>query len=63
MLSVSKTVPSVFHARNGGSTGANGPGMRSTLERIHIGRRFRNDTERLEKPFETYMKITTEAPV
>ena len=45
MLSVSKTVPSVAYARNGGSTGANGPGMRSTLERIHIGRRFKNDTE------------------
>ena len=27
------------------------------LERIHIGRRFRNDTERLEKLFEMYAKI------
>jgi hypothetical protein len=29
------------------------------LERIYIGRRFRNDTERLEKLFELYTKITT----
>lgn len=28
------------------------------LERIHIGRRFRNDTERLEKLFELYTKMT-----
>ena len=28
------------------------------LERIYIGRRFRNDTERLEKLFEMYMKLT-----
>lgn len=28
------------------------------LERIYIGRRFRNDTERLEKLFEMYMKMT-----
>lgn len=27
-----------------------------TLERIYIGRRFRNDTERLEKLFELYTK-------
>jgi hypothetical protein len=26
------------------------------LERIYIGRRFRNDTERLEKLFELYTK-------
>jgi hypothetical protein len=33
-----------------------------TLERIYIGRRFKNDTERLEKLFELYTKmITTEA--
>ena len=30
-----------------------------TLERIYIGRRFRNDTERLEKLFELYTKMTT----
>ncbi|MBM97046.1 MAG: lactate dehydrogenase [Oceanospirillaceae bacterium] len=30
------------------------------LERIYIGRRFRNDTERLEKLFELYTKITAE---
>ena len=29
------------------------------LERIYIGRRFRNDTERLEKLFEMYTKMTT----
>jgi hypothetical protein len=29
------------------------------LERIYIGRRFRNDTERLEKLFELYNKMTT----
>ena len=28
------------------------------LERIYIGRRFRNDTERLEKLFEMYTKMT-----
>ena len=28
------------------------------LERIYIGRRFRNDTERLEKLFEMYAKVT-----
>ena len=31
------------------------------LERIYIGRRFRNDTERLEKLFELYTKMTTKA--
>lgn len=29
------------------------------LERIYIGRRFKNDTERLEKLFEMYTKMTT----
>jgi hypothetical protein len=28
------------------------------LERIYIGRRFRNDTERLEKLFELYTRMT-----
>ena len=32
-----------------------------TLERIYIGRRFRNDTERLEKLFEMYTKMTAKA--
>ena len=32
------------------------------LERIYIGRRFRNDTERLEKLFELYTKMTSNAP-
>jgi hypothetical protein len=31
------------------------------LERIYIGRRFKNDTERLEKLFELYTKITASA--
>ena len=29
-----------------------------TLERVHIGRRFKNDTEQLEKPFEMYTEMT-----
>ena len=32
------------------------------LERIYIGRRFRNDTERLEKLFEIYTKLAAEKP-
>ena len=32
------------------------------LERIYIGRRFKNDTERLEKLFELYTKMTQAAP-
>ena len=31
------------------------------LERIYIGRRFKNDTERLEKLFEFYTKMTAKA--
>lgn len=31
------------------------------LERIYIGRRFKNDTERLEKLFDLYTKMTTKA--
>ena len=30
-----------------------------TLERIYIGRRFKNDTERLEKLFDMYTQMTT----
>ena len=33
------------------------------LERIYIGRRFRNDTERLEKLFEMYTKMPTKVSV
>ena len=33
-------------------------GNDETLERIYIGRRFKNDTERLEKLFELYAKMT-----
>ncbi|MEQ8285698.1 DNA methyltransferase [Thalassospira sp.] len=33
------------------------------LERIYIGRRFRNDTERLEKLFEMYTKMTAASPL
>ena len=29
------------------------------LERIYIGRRFKNDTERLEKLFDRYTKMAT----
>lgn len=32
------------------------------LERIYIGRRFKNDTERLEKLFELYTKMTADNP-
>ena len=32
------------------------------LERIYIGRRFKNDTERLEKLFEMYTRMTTKVP-
>ena len=32
------------------------------LERIYVGRRFRNDTERLEKLFELYTKMTAGQP-
>ena len=32
------------------------------LERIYIGRRFRNDTERLEKLFELYTQMTAAQP-
>jgi hypothetical protein len=31
------------------------------LDRIYIGRRFKNDTERLEKRFELYTKMTSQA--
>ncbi len=34
-----------------------------TLERIYIGRRFKNDTERLEKLFEMYTKMTEAQPI
>ena len=33
------------------------------LERIYIGRRFKNDTERLEKLFELYTQMTAKQPV
>lgn len=33
------------------------------LERIYIGRRFKNDTERLEKLFDMYTKMTAAKPV
>jgi hypothetical protein len=38
-------------------------GNDEVLERIYIGRRFRNDTERLEKLFELYTKMATTSPV
>ena len=33
------------------------------LEEIYIGRRFKNDTERLEKLFEMYTEMTTKVNV
>ncbi|KCZ53725.1 hypothetical protein HY29_16075 [Hyphomonas beringensis] len=33
------------------------------LERIYIGRRFRNDTERMEKLFELYTQMSSAAPI
>jgi hypothetical protein len=36
-------------------------GKDKVLERISIGRRFKNDTERLEKLFELYTKMTAAA--
>ena len=33
-----------------------------TLERIYLGRRFKNDTERLEKLFELYTQMTAKMP-
>ena len=33
-----------------------------TLERIYLGRRFRNDTERLEHLFARYAEMTAEKP-
>jgi hypothetical protein len=33
-----------------------------TLERIYLGRRFKNDTERLEKLFELYTQMTAKQP-
>ena len=33
------------------------------IERIYIGRRFKNDTERLEKLFDLYTKMTASASV
>jgi hypothetical protein len=32
------------------------------LERIYIGRRFRNDTERLERLFELYARMAADRP-
>ena len=36
---------------------------KSGLERIYIGRRFRNDTERLEKLFDLYTKMAASETV
>jgi hypothetical protein len=33
------------------------------LERVYIGRRFKNDTERLEKLFELYTQMTSKAKI
>jgi hypothetical protein len=37
------------------------PATTKVLERIYIGRRFKNDTERLEKLFDLYTKMTAVA--
>ena len=34
-----------------------------TLERIYVGRTFKNDTERLEKLFELYARISGQEPL
>jgi hypothetical protein len=33
------------------------------IDRIYIGRRFKNDTERLEKLFELYTKMTNQPAI
>jgi hypothetical protein len=62
-MSNSTPIPSVSvtYAQDHRSTRASALGMRPMQERAYIGRRFKNDTERLEKLFELYTKIT-EAP-
>ena len=63
-----KSAPSVSvtYAQSGASTKSNAFSVREAharndevLERIYIGRRFKNDTERLEKLFELYTKMTS----
>ena len=34
----------------------------AVVESIYLGRRFKNDTERLEKLFDMYTKLTTKVP-
>lgn len=58
----------VAYAFNAATTKSNAMDVRAkherndeTLERIYIGRRFKNDTERLEKLFEMYTKMTANA--
>jgi hypothetical protein len=64
-MSNSSLIPSVSvtYAQDGSSTRANALGMRPMQERIYLGRRFKNDSERLEKLFELYTKITAKSPV
>lgn len=48
-----------YATHNGGTSRFNEIGIiRPMLERIYIGRRFKNDTERSEKLFELYTKMT-----
>ena len=47
---------------NGGNLRAAHNRNDETLERIYLGRRFKNDTERLEKLFELYTKMTVNGP-
>lgn len=55
-----KSVPSVSvnYATNGSAKKSNELGMRVMQECACIGRRFKNDTERLEKLFDLYTKMT-----
>jgi len=51
---------SVKYAHDGSSTKSNALGMRPMQERIYIGCRFKNDTERLGKLFELYTQMTAQ---
>ena len=64
-MSLPKSIPSVSvtYAQDGSSTRPNALGMRPMQERAYIGRRFKNDTEWLEKLFELYTKMTAKSPV
>ncbi len=52
---------SVSDAHNDYLARATELGVRPKQERIYIGRRFKNDTERLEKLFDLYTKMAAAA--